>query len=319
MFILHGDAVTKLATIGESLLAIEESYRAVASGGFSLPNRVHMHHNAQTQLYMPVFGEKRSSVKLVNVIPENTQRGLPVIQGLMILNEGTTGVPLAVIHGSALTALRTGAVGGLAVKHLSPHNSQSVAIIGAGVQGWHQALFACTVRPIKDLYVYDTARKKQNHLKQQMYRTYPQVSVHCSSSAQQAAEHAQIIICATTSRQPVLPNHPSLFEGKTCLSIGSFTPDMQEFPDAATLTANQIWVDTPHAATESGELTKPLALHKSLSEKIISFEKIFSKDLPEINNSVFFKSVGMALFDLFMANMLYTKAQQSDIAQDIEF
>ena len=92
---------------------------------------------------MPCFGSDYFSTKLVSVFPKNLLIKEPMIYGSVILNDGQTGKPLAVMDGSKLTAMRTAAVGAVGVKHLSPENASTLGVVGLGIQGFHQALFAC--------------------------------------------------------------------------------------------------------------------------------------------------------------------------------
>jgi len=95
--------------------AIELALRDFAQGKVTVPTRQHLDCGDKTLLSMPVIGATAFGVKLVSVVPGNASRGLPVTNGLMMLSEGQTGLPLAVLNAAALTALRTGAVGALAL------------------------------------------------------------------------------------------------------------------------------------------------------------------------------------------------------------
>ena len=77
----------------------------------------------------------------------------------MLLNDYQTGKPLAILDGQTVTAWRTGAVGGVGIRHLAAKDSHTVGIIGAGVQGFYQALYACTARDIHTVYVYNHSNR----------------------------------------------------------------------------------------------------------------------------------------------------------------
>ena len=106
-------------------------------------------------MYMPCYTKEIIGTKILSIFPDNAKLGLPSIDGIVYLNDYTTGKPLAVLDGQAVTAWRTGAVGGVAVRHLSRKDCHTVGIVGAGVQGFHQALYACAAREIHTVYVYN--------------------------------------------------------------------------------------------------------------------------------------------------------------------
>ena len=128
----------------------------------STPARTQLEWEDGTLLTMPALAEAVFGIKLVCVIPGNAARGLPVTNGLMVLSDRHTGAPLALLNAAALTAQRTGAIGALGVKYMTPADTASVGIIGAGVQGAWQAIFACAVRPIREvLYVARSPAKSR--------------------------------------------------------------------------------------------------------------------------------------------------------------
>src|SRR5699024_10339513 len=144
--------------------------------------------------------------------------------------------------------------------HLATKKSESLAVIGTGVQGLYQTIAACTERPIKNIYAYNRTAKKvtqyENDLKQWID---PTITVHHMESTQKAIKHADIVITATTSLEPVLPNNEALLENKLIVAIGSFQPDMRELPEAAFQTCEQMFIDTDDALKESGDLVTPLS------------------------------------------------------------
>ena len=104
---------------------------------------------------MPCYTEKSLGTKMLTIFPENSKLGLPSIDGLVILNDLETGKTLSVMDGQTVTAFRTGAVGGVGIRHLSRKDCHTVGIIGAGVQGFHLALYACAARDIHTVYIYN--------------------------------------------------------------------------------------------------------------------------------------------------------------------
>src|SRR5699024_3708656 len=112
-------------------------------------------HENKTLIYMPCFTEDIIGTKMLTIFPENAKLGLPSLDALVILNDRTTGAPLAIMDGQAVTAWRTGAVGGVGIRHLSRKDARTVGIVGAGAQGSHQAVYACAARNIETVYIWN--------------------------------------------------------------------------------------------------------------------------------------------------------------------
>ena len=160
MLILNADHIKNSLSILDALKAVEEAFLTQEKGGFIMPDRMHVEHQGNVLLVMPAFGGEFISTKLVSVFPENTKKDIPSIFGAVILSDGESGKPLALLEGSTLTALRTGAVGGLATAYTTPKNITKLGLAGAGTQGFHQALFAATVRNITQITVFDPFKKE---------------------------------------------------------------------------------------------------------------------------------------------------------------
>lgn len=292
---------------------VEEALGFMEDGEYYMPNRNHYDYRGNTVLIMPCFIKDYFVTKLVSVYPRNKKLNRPSIYGTVLLNDGETGKPLAMIDGGLLTALRTGAVGGVGVKYLSPPKSRSLSIIGAGVQGIQQAIFACSQRDIKTIRVYDKDPSNCANLKERLMERNEQIEVILAKSSREALENSEIVITSTNSSEPVLPEELDLLINKTYIGIGSFKPDMQEIPEKLIENADRIFTDTSFAAEESGDLFIPLKRGLIKKEKVETISSLL-KGRVSIDNSAlgtfFFKSVGMALFDLFVAKMLYEKAIQ---------
>jgi len=115
-----------------------ETYRCKGRGGVQIPPKPGVHPNENSHLHaMPAYiSEPRAAgIKWIGTFPNNMTKGLPSISGLIVLNDPETGQPLCIMDCRRITALRTGAKTALAARYLARKNSQSVGIIGCGVQG----------------------------------------------------------------------------------------------------------------------------------------------------------------------------------------
>ena len=318
MLILTKKEIENLLSPEEVINAITKAFTLFHKDQFHMPDRMHAHQGDNTLLLMPCFTESCFGTKLVSVNPQNAQKGKPSIYGVMTLNDGETGEPLAILNGAALTAIRTGAVGALGIKHTSPENSTKLGIIGTGIQGFTQAIFASSVRPIQEILVCDRNEEKAQEFICELKNALPNIEINICSESETLVEQSEIIICTTSSQTPVIPDNSNLLKGKSFIGIGSYKPDMREFPDALFTLVDQVWVDTPFAAKESGDLSIPIS-NKNLSENQIKpISELIVKQSIDQSETTFFKSVGMALFDVVVAECMYKKALKNNIGTQIQ-
>lgn len=305
--------------------AISSAYELVLDENYNMPDRSHVHDQDNTLLLMPCFANGYFATKLVSVFPDAPKKGALAVNGIMTLADNTTGMPLAVMDGAALTALRTGAVGGLAVKLLTRENIETAGLIGAGVQGMSQVKYLLHNRKIKELLIFDYYPEAARAMAENLGKTYGDVTFKVVETADNLVASSQLIVATTTSKTPLFSNDPELVKGKTFISIGSFRPDMKEFPDAVVETSDRIFVDTPFAARESGDLSQPLERGVINEKDVLPFAPLVRQPLTEAQksestyNTVFFKSVGMALFDLTAAIAVYELGQKNNLGVTLDF
>jgi ornithine cyclodeaminase len=183
--------------------------------------------------------------------------------------------------------------------------------VGCGVQGYYQLVYACTARAIQRIALFDVSPAASASLAARLGRTLPGIEVSVVQSADELARASDILITATTARKPVFPDDPELFKGKHCVAIGSFEPDVREYPDALFAVLEKAWIDIDFAVEESGELMIPLRQGNLKEEQLETLGRfIQSGRTPERGayGTTFFKTVGMALFDLTTARLAYSRA-----------
>jgi ornithine cyclodeaminase len=320
MLILNSSDIQSSVTILEVLEAVEKAFIFQEEGNYLMPDRMHIEQGKNVLLLMPAFAGEYFSTKLVSVFPDNIKVNRPIIYGTVVLNDSDNGKPLAVLEGSMLTALRTGAVGGLGVAYTSPKEAKSVGLIGAGIQGFHQLLFASTVRNISTIHIYDTFKKDLQEFAGKLSKYLPHAEIIIAKGAEEVVSNSEVIITATTSSTPVMPNDADLLRGKHFVGLGSFKPDMQEFPENLYKLTEKIIIDTDLAKIESGDIRVPLEKELIKEDEIFRLGQLINKEI-EINDTetTFFKSVGMALFDLLTAEMIYKKAKEKGIGIEVDF
>lgn len=306
MLYLNKEHILNLMDCDLMINSIEEAYKKQRENTYTMPDRMHVNYEDNTLLFMPCIIENSFGTKLVTVFPENKQKNLPVVDGIMVLNDVKTGVVKALLDGQILTAIRTGAVGATAIKHLA-EAAKSVGIIGTGIQGYYQTLFAEHVLTLEKIYVYDRSCKYE-HFKS----LYGDRLVICDH-ANEVVENAEVIVTATTAYEPIFDTQK--IKGKLFVGIGSYKPNMREYSDAFINQVETILIDTEFASSESGDLKIPLDKGIIQNTDIHLFSEYGQISCGE---SIFFKSVGMALFDVVVAEALYNKAVSMNLGQKLE-
>lgn len=215
----------KIISLDVMMDAVEEAFKIYEKKNFQMPDRMHVDREEGTILYMPCFTDNVSGTKIVSTFPENIKSGIASIQGTMILNNSKTGEPLAMMDGAALTAYRTGAVG---VRHTTRVDCESVGLIGTGVQGFYQLLYACAARPIKRISIYDLSKERVNAFSERLREKLQDIEINAVDSAEELVRKSEIIITATPAQSPVLPDDKELLKGKHVIAIGSYKLEMRD-------------------------------------------------------------------------------------------
>lgn len=301
--------------------ALREAFRSSAevprrhvhplSSPGSLPGSL---HGTSSLLLMPVWqSDAHLGVKLVTVVPENRERLLPTVQALFILFDTATGTPLALMDGEELTLRRTAAASALASEYLSRTDSEHLLIVGTGQLAPSMAIAHCAVRDIRQLTVWgrDPQRAQQTLEKIQALGLSTSIATDVATDLGQAAQRADIISCATTSREALLRS-TMVRPGTHIDLVGGFRPDMREADDALMATA-ALFVDTVDGAlAEAGDLVQPLQAGLIARSAVLAeLADLATQRHPgrsDARQITLFKSVGTALEDLCAAQVVWRHA-----------
>ncbi|MBV8742528.1 MAG: hypothetical protein JOZ12_12140, partial [Sinobacteraceae bacterium] len=221
----------------------------------------------------------------------------------------TTGEATALLDATTLTAQRTGAIGATALKWMTPPDLSSVGLIGIGAQGTSLAIAACATRPIRQICYLARSAASESRFRQKVLASVQNVELIACRSGIDLLQRVGTIITATTSSQPVLPDDPALLEGRQVFAFGSFTPAMQEVPGSLAQLAGNIVVDADAARVESGDVINPLQQGALQPADIMHLGEIVAGQKRLRNTATtLFKSVGMAAYDLFVAQLILQEA-----------
>jgi ornithine cyclodeaminase len=329
MLILTADDIHKALPMREAIEAMKSAYASLSDGRAAAPlrTRLPVPPHEGLVLFMPAYVQAETdealAVKIVSLFPGNPGRGLAFIQAAVLVLEADTGRALALLEGSSLTAIRTGAGSGAAIDLLSRPESQTMMVFGAGAQARTQVEAACTVRKIERVWVYDPNTEAARKLAAQMAgRGSIPHSVVVADNVPNPLAHSDIVCTATTSSTPVFRDS-SLKTGAHISAIGSYTPEMQEVP-AETIARARVVVDSISATlAETGDLVKPLQaglitedhIYAELGEIVLG-RKVGRQSDREIT---YFKSVGIAVQDAMAAQLALQNARKMGLGQNVDF
>lgn len=308
----------------EMMAAVEEAFLLFAQGRCAMADRSALTQGSTTLATMPCFAGGYAATKLIASSPDNARRGLPSLYGTVLLSQGDTGQPVALLEGNTLTALRTGAIGGLAARHLAPEGAASAGLVGCGVQGLHQLAFLCQVRPIHTVYLYNHGSKDLGPFCRQLEamaapKTF---TIELCPDPDTLLAKSDIVVTATPAKAPLFADDPAPFRGKCLIAIGSWQPDMREIPEAIWSATQEVFLELPFACQESGDLSQPLASGALKPEGLRYFgDYLLAKGAgspPALPHTRYFKSVGMAVFDAIAARNVYLAAREKGLGQVLD-
>ncbi|MDH4112736.1 MAG: ornithine cyclodeaminase family protein [Actinomycetota bacterium] len=297
---VDADALARLLPMLEAIDALERAFRDwdPAAG----PLRSHVSTPSGTLLLMPAVGEPGVGVKLVTLTDGNPDRGLPLIHALYVLFDPTTQAPRLLVDGSALTALRTAAVSGLATRHLAREDAVRLVIFGAGVQARAHLDAMAAVRKVSDVVIVGRSPSRVN----QLVDVAASLGFAATVGGPDAVNDADIVCTCTTATEPLFEGS-SLAAGAHINAVGAYQPQTREI-DNITVERARVVVETREVAMEeAGDLLIPIGEGTVDAEHIVA-------DLRQVvqgatvrsgeRDITLFESVGMAFEDLAVAGAL---------------
>lgn len=318
MQILDAAATAKALAWPTLVAAIEVIIRDVNAGLVTCPPRVSLPVSADAVwLLMPAWSASAdiAACKLITVHPRNPQRGLPTIQGDILVIRASTGERLALLDGPTVTARRTAAVTAVGIKLIQrARRARSTAtadvpsclIIGCGVQGRSHLeaihataagahFFPPILPPIfPHFFLYSRSARSAAQLAE--YAVANGISAQVVDQPEAVLKTVDIIACCTPALDTCLHDAPR--EGAIIAAIGSFKPEMSEIdPQVMRTIGRNILLDTDDARHEAGELIQAGIDARGLPTLLTWRDN----DLPAIARTVLFKSCGSALWDLAAA------------------
>jgi ornithine cyclodeaminase len=317
MLYLNNKDIEEIVDKIDLIEILEKGFQMYGEKNYQMPERMHLNRDDDTILYMPCITKDIIGTKIISLFPKNKEKNLPVISGIMLLNDIDTGLPKGILDGSSITAYRTGALGATGIKHTTGRNCKNIGLIGPGVQGFHQLLLASKVRNIENIYIYGRNKENLKDFINRLKKKLPNINIRPADTSEDLVKNSEIIITATPSESPVMPNNKELLKGKHIIAIGSYKYKMREIPDALYELIDEVYVDTELAIEESGDIIQPLEKGLISENQIKTLSEIMYKDKDYAKKTTLFKCVGMALLDVVVAKAIFTTALELNKGTDI--
>ena len=289
--------------------ALAEAFR----GGVAAPAR---HHHGvprpdgrATLLLMPAWHEANGflGVKTVTVFPGNGVRSLPSVMGTYLLMDGATGRPVAALDGTRLTLWRTAAASALAARHLAGPDAGCMVMVGAGALAPYLVRAHLAERPIRSVRLW--ARRPEAARALAARLAGEGLPVEPVTDLEAAVREADLVSCATLSKAPLVEG-AWLKAGSHLDLVGAFDLSMREADDAA-LRRAALYVDTPAALSEGGDVALGLASGAIIQADVrgdlagLCRGAVEGRGSPE--TITLFKSVGASLEDLAAATLAWRR------------
>jgi len=310
---LSADDVRRALPMRDCIELMRGAFSQLSRGKAVVPHRITVDTQRGTTLVMPAYlpDNGELAVKIVSVYNDNGLHDLPAINGLVVVLDDQTGLPTVIMDGGALTAIRTGAAGGLAADLFAREDAAVVALFGAGVQARTQLEAAMAVRHIEQVFLRSRTRAAAEKFATEI-STWPDAPVvEIADDPRDAVRKADLVIAATTSATPIFDGR-DLQPGAHVTAIGSFKPDVQEI-DKETVRRSRLFVDSrTDAFSEAGDLILAGVKHADELGEVINGD-VAGRLGPE--DITFFKSVGVAVQDAVSAGAVAAQATRHNIGQ----
>ncbi len=316
--------VEGLLNISDAIDAVEEAFRVKGQGKAQMPPKSYIFFRKFGGDFrvMPAYLEElgAAGVKVVNAHPENPEKhDLPSVMATILLLSPETGAPLAVMDGTLITNMRTGAAAAVAAKYLARKDSKIVAMVGAGAQARTQLVALNEVIDIAGVRVEDMISEKAKQYAEELGERLG-LDIRAVDTTEEAVRGADVVITVTPRRSPLVMDD-WISGGAHINAIGADAPGKQEL-DPQILKRAKIVVDDWEQASHSGEVNVPL------SDDILTRDDIYA-DIGDVvagkkpgrfsdNEVTVFDSTGLAVQDIAVAWRVYQKAMKEGVGSEID-
>lgn len=323
MLLLSREDIKKVFSIQDAICADKKAFTLVVEGKCDAPLRTNIQAPKYDGcfLFMPAYVEEMdtASLKIINIFPHNIDHGIPSSPAQVLLIDGKTGLVTAVLDGTYVTQLRTGASSGAAFDVLAKKDCRIGALIGTGGQATTQLEAMLAARKLEEVRVYDLNYERTMAFAERMQKELASygAKIIAAKSSDEAIDDADLLITVTPSSKPVFDG-TKVKKGCTISCVGAYQHHMQELDPKVLPRTSKIYFDSKDAVlSESGDILIPL-------EEGIITEADFTGNLGSVikgdlvgrendDEIIVYETVGVATQDLVTAKIIYDKAVEAGI------
>jgi len=271
---------------------------------------LHFPNNADTHIKTAAIkGYDYFSIKVVSMFPDNAKQNLSPFSGAIFLFDAKTGFPTAILNDKGIiTDLRTAAAGAVITDFVASQSSKSVAVIGTGIQAYHQVFALAKLRRINTLAIYGRSKEKAHSLKEKLTHSFPELKVDVVDSVEKAVKESEIIITTTSSKTPLVKGK-WLQKGQHISAVGFDDVYKNEMDSDCFHVADSIFIDSLELNKKYGEFSHAIKSTPHLIDKTIEFGAAF-KNIAFKNardKITVAKLVGVGIQDLAAATSIIDK------------
>lgn len=323
MLLLSREDIKKVFSMQEAIEADKTAFQMLVEGKCEAPLRTKIQAPKYEGcfLFMPAYVEESdiASLKIINIFPKNIDNGIPSAPAQVLLIDGKTGIVTAVLDGTYVTQLRTGAASGAAFDILGRKDAKEGALIGTGGQAATQLEAMLAARKLDKVKIYDLNYERTCQFAERMQEELKEygTEIIAVKSSDEAIENADLIITVTPSNKPVFDGS-KVKAGATVSCVGSYQYHMQEMDPVILERAQKIYFDSEEAVlSEAGDIIIPLEEGRITKDDFTGDlgDVILGKTVGRENDDeiIVFKTVGVATQDLVTAKSIYDKAVEAGI------
>jgi ornithine cyclodeaminase/alanine dehydrogenase-like protein (mu-crystallin family) len=326
VLLLSHDEVVALLPMDECITLMHETLVSLASGLMHQPLRTIVRPQGAAGIMglMPSYAsgpQQAFGLKAICVFPGNPAQGKDSHQGAVMLFSAESGELQAVVNASAVTAVRTAAVSGVATRALARADACELAIIGAGVQARTHIEAMSHARQIKRCRVASSRAENARKLADELKGNYA-FPIEAVETVEAALDGADLIVTATSSAEAVV-RREWVSKGAHLNAVGACTPNAREL-DSATVAASSLFVDRVESVVnEAGDYLRaaregvvgPEHIRAELGD-VLNGTKPGRTSVDEIT---LFESLGLAVEDLAVAMYLYDKSKETGAGTWVSF
>lgn len=320
LFLSRADVIALGATeMSLATMVVQKAFAGLGTGNVLQPAKTSLKYAGQHEKYgglvnvLPAaYRDESGSVyglKALGAMPSNVERGIPRATGVVLLFDGETKTPVALMDGQVISAMRTGAVSALAAEKLCRTDSKILGLIGAGVNMRTQLLGLLHALPgIKEVRVYSRGDSKHDFVRA-MSQRFPAVMFTATDTAEQAAEAADVVVtCVANSDAPVIAKEAVNRPGVTVFNIGCLENEPELLADMD-LIVSDYWEHSKHRGVQ----THAVAYQRGIigDDDVVNLDEIVAGSHPGRTSNeqrVFFCPTGLGVEDVVFAQALAEKA-----------